>query len=98
MVNSENKLKLEDITIVQDSLDVFQENLLGLPPEMKVKFTIDLVLKITPISKAPDMMTPMALKKLTVQHQELLDKGFIKPSVSPWGASVLFVKKNDGSM
>ena len=98
MVNSENKLKLEDITIVQDSLDVFQENLLGLPPEMKVKFTIDLVLKITPISKALDMMTPMALKKLTVQHQELLDKGFIKLNVSPWGASVLFVKKKDGSM
>ena len=98
MVNSENKLKLEDITIVQDSLDVFQEDLLGLPPEIEVKFTIDLVLEITPISKVPYRMTPMAFKKLKVQHQELLDKGFIKPSVSPQGASVLFVKKNDESM
>ncbi|RVW37589.1 Transposon Ty3-I Gag-Pol polyprotein [Vitis vinifera] len=70
----------------------------GLKGEREVEFTIDLAPGTTPISKAPYRMAPMELKELKIQLQELLDKGFIRPSVSPWGAPVLFVKKNDGSM
>ena len=63
-----------------------------------MEFTIDVTPGTTPISKAPYRMTPMKLKELKIQLQELLDKGFIRPSVSPWGSPVLFVKKNDGYM
>ncbi|RVX00506.1 Transposon Ty3-G Gag-Pol polyprotein [Vitis vinifera] len=98
VVNEESDLKLEDIPIVKDYPDVFPEDLPSLPPEREVEFTIDLALGTAPISKAPYRMTPMELKDLKIQLQELLDKGFIRPSVSPWGAPVLFVKKNDGSM
>ena len=98
IVNEENDLKLEDIAIVRDYPDVFLEDLPGLPPERKVEFTIDLAPGTTPISKAPYRMAPMELKEFKIQLQELLDKGFIRPSVSPWGALILFVKKKDGSM
>ncbi|RVW84176.1 Retrovirus-related Pol polyprotein from transposon 17.6, partial [Vitis vinifera] len=91
-------LKLEDIPIVREYPDVFPEDLPGLPPEREVEFTIDLVPGTGPMSKAPYRMAPVELKELKVQLQELLDKGFIRPSVSPWGAPVLFVKKKDGSM
>ena len=63
-----------------------------------MEFTIDLALGLAPISKAPYRMAPMELKELKIQLQELLYKGFIKPSVSPWGAPILFVKNKDGSM
>ncbi|RVW26566.1 Transposon Ty3-G Gag-Pol polyprotein [Vitis vinifera] len=89
---------LEDIPIVREYPDVFPEDLPGLPPEREVEFTIDLVPGTGPMSKAPYRMAPVELKELQVQLQELLDKGFIRPSVSPWGAPVLFVKKKDGSM
>ena len=59
---------------------------------------MDLAPGTAPISKAPYRMAPMELKELKIQLQELLDKGFIRPSVSPWGAPILFVKKKDGSM
>ncbi|RVW67492.1 Transposon Ty3-I Gag-Pol polyprotein [Vitis vinifera] len=86
------------IPIVREYPDVFPEDLPGLPPEREVEFTIDLVPGTGPMSKAPYRMAPVELKELKVQLQELLDKGFIRPSVSPWGAPVLFVKKKDGSM
>ena len=98
VVNEGNDLKLEDIPIVKDYPDVFPEDLPGLPPEREVEFTIDLAPGRAPISKAPYRMAPLELKELKIQLQELLDKGFIRPSVSPWGAPVLFVKKKDGSM
>ncbi|RVX20828.1 Transposon Ty3-I Gag-Pol polyprotein [Vitis vinifera] len=98
VVNEDNDLKLDDIPIVRDYLDVFPEDLPGLPPEREVEFTINVAPGTTPISKAPYRMTPLELKELKIQLQELLDKGFIRPSVSPWGAPVLFVKKKDGSM
>ncbi|RVW14473.1 Retrovirus-related Pol polyprotein from transposon 297 [Vitis vinifera] len=98
VVNEENDLKLEDIPIVRNYPDVFPEDLPGLPPEREVDFTIDVAPGTTPISKAPYRMAPLELKELKIQLQELLDKGFIRLSVSPWGAPVLFVKKNDGSM
>ena len=97
-MNEEHDLKLEDIPIVKDYPDVFPEDLPGLPLEKEVEFTIDLAPKTAPISKAPYRMTPMELKELKIQFQELLDKGFIRPSVSPWGAPVLFVKKKNGSI
>ncbi|KAL0537310.1 hypothetical protein IC582_026287 [Cucumis melo] len=65
---------------------------------MEVDFAIELEPETAPISKAPHRMAPAELKELKVQLQELLDKGFIRPSVSPWGAPILFVKKKDGSM
>ncbi|RVW14025.1 Transposon Ty3-I Gag-Pol polyprotein [Vitis vinifera] len=89
---------LEDIPIVREYPDVFLEDLSGLPPEREVEFTIDLVPGTSPMSKAPYRMAPVELKELKVQLQELLDKGFIRPSVSAWGTPVLFVKKKDGSM
>ena len=98
MVSNANGVSLEDIPIARDFLDVFPDDLLDLPPEIEVEFTIDLVLGTNPIFKAPYRMAPIELKELKVQLQELLDKGFIRPSVSPWGAPMLFVKKNDGSM
>ncbi|XP_035838246.1 uncharacterized protein LOC118485856 [Helianthus annuus] len=78
--------------------DVFPDELPGLPPDRQLEFTIDLIPGTEPISKAPYRMAPMELKELKEQLQELLDLGFIRPSVSPWGAPVLFVKKKDGSM
>ena len=98
VVCDENEVRLEDIPIVMDFLDTFPNDLPGLPQDREVEFTIDLVLGTTSISKAPYRMTPIELKKLKVQLQELLDKGFIRPSVSPWRALMLFVKKKDGSM
>ncbi|RVW16032.1 Transposon Tf2-12 polyprotein [Vitis vinifera] len=98
VMSNESDLKLEDIPIVREYSDVFLEDLPGLPPEREVEFTIDLVPGTGPMSKAPYRMAPVELKELKVQLQELLDKGFIRPSVSPWGAPVLFVKKKDGSM
>ncbi|GKB44722.1 hypothetical protein Tco_0889664 [Tanacetum coccineum] len=72
--------------------------ILGLPPERKAKFTIELIPGAQPISKAPYRMTPVELKELKDQLQELLERDFIRLSVSPWGASVLFVKEKDGIM
>ncbi|XP_077225770.1 uncharacterized protein LOC143858961 [Tasmannia lanceolata] len=95
---SQEALRLEDITIVRDFPDVFPEDLPGLPPDREIEFSIDLVPSTGPISKAPYRMAPVELKELSGQLQELLDKGLIRPSVSPWGAPVLFVKKKDGSM
>jgi hypothetical protein len=96
--SEETTLKTEGISVVKEFPDVFSEDLPGLPPEREVEFTIDLVPGIGPISKAPYRMAPAELKELKEQLQDLLDQGFIRPSASPWGAPVLFVKKKDGSM
>ncbi|GJY23998.1 putative reverse transcriptase domain-containing protein [Tanacetum coccineum] len=93
---SKESSSLEDQLIVNEFLDV--KELLGLPPEREFEFTIELVPGSEPISKAPYRMAPLELQELKEQLQELLDRGFIRPSVSPWGALVLFVKKKDGSM
>ncbi|KAJ9541044.1 hypothetical protein OSB04_027550 [Centaurea solstitialis] len=91
-------LKLEDIPVVNEFLEVFPDELPGVPPEREVEFTIDLVPGAAPISKAPYRMAPAEMKELKEQLEDLLSRGFIRPSVSPWGAPVLFVKKKDGSM
>ncbi|GKV11068.1 hypothetical protein SLEP1_g22354 [Rubroshorea leprosula] len=90
--------RLEDIPVVHEFPDVFPEDLSGLPPDREVEFAIDLVPGTGPVSKEPYHMAPAELKELKVQLEELLEKGFIRPNVSPWGAPVLFVKKKDGSM
>ncbi|KAL0534150.1 hypothetical protein IC582_028434 [Cucumis melo] len=94
----EADVSLSSEPVVRDYPDVFPEELPGLPLHREVEFAIELEPGTVPISRAPYRMAPAELKELIVQLQELLDKGFIRPSVSPWGAPVLFVKKKDGSM
>ena len=89
---------VSDIPTVSDFPDVFPEELPGLPPQREIEFAIDVVPGATPASVTPYRMAPLELKELKLQLQELLDKGFIRPSVSPWGAPVLFVKKKDGTL
>ena len=72
--------------------------MLGLPPHRDVDFVIELYPGTSPISMTPHRMAPIELQELKVQLQELLDKGFIRPSTSPWGAPVLFVKKKDKTL
>jgi hypothetical protein len=78
--------------------DVFAEIAIGLPPDQEIEFTIDLMPGAQPIHKASYRMAPFELKELKIQLEDLVDWGFIRPSVSPWGAPVLFVKKKDGSL
>ena len=98
MEKEADKPDIQDIRIVNEYPDVFPDELLGLPPPREVEFMIELKPGTEPISKAPYRMAPVELKELKEQLQDLLDKGFIRPSVSPWGAPVLFVKKKDGTM
>jgi hypothetical protein len=89
---------VEDIPVAREYLDVFPDDLLGMPPDRDVEFTIDLQPGTTPISRRPYKMTPNELAELKVQLNELLDKGFIRPSSSPWRCPTLFVKKKDQSL
>ncbi|GJY27602.1 retrotransposon protein, putative, ty3-gypsy subclass [Tanacetum coccineum] len=89
--------RLGDVLIVQDFLEVFPEDLPGLPPARQVKFQIELVPDAAPVARAPYRLAPSEMQELYTQLQELVDKGFIRPSSSPWGAPVLFVKKKDRS-
>ncbi|GJU90275.1 putative reverse transcriptase domain-containing protein [Tanacetum coccineum] len=89
--------RLEDVPVVQEFLEVFPEDLPGIPPTRQVEFRINLVLGATPVARVPYRLAPSEMKELAEQLQELMDKGFIRPSSSPWGAPVLFVKKKDGS-
>ncbi|KAD3336153.1 hypothetical protein E3N88_31672 [Mikania micrantha] len=99
VIDKETKVKeLEDVPVVCNFPDVFPEDLPGLPPDREIEFQIDVVSGAQPIAKAPYRLAPTEMKELMTQLQDLLDKGFIRPSVSPWGAPVLFVKKKDGSM
>ncbi|KAA0050197.1 pol protein [Cucumis melo var. makuwa] len=94
----EPEVSLSFEPVVREYPDVFPDELPGFPPPREVDFAIELEPDTAPISRAPYRMASAELKELKVQLQELLDKGFIRPSVSPWGAPVLFVKKKDGSM
>ncbi|GJX79165.1 putative reverse transcriptase domain-containing protein [Tanacetum coccineum] len=93
---SEEK-RLEDVPIVQDFPEVFSEDLPGISPTRQVEFQIDLITGDAPIARAPYRLALSGMKELSDQLQELSKKGFIKPSSSPWGAPVLFVKKKDRS-
>jgi hypothetical protein len=89
---------LEDIPVAYEFLGVFLEDLQGMPPDRDVEFVIELQPDMAPISRMPYKMTPKELAELKVQLSELLDKGYIHPSSSPWGCPALFVKKNDQSL
>ncbi|GJV37570.1 hypothetical protein Tco_1410047 [Tanacetum coccineum] len=91
------KKQLEDVPIVRDFPKVFLEDLPGIPLTRQVEFQIDLVPGAAPIAWAPYRLAPSEMKELSEQLKELSDKGFIRPSSSPWGAPVLFVKNKDGS-
>ncbi|GKF69084.1 hypothetical protein Tco_0202141 [Tanacetum coccineum] len=91
------KKRLENVPIVQDFPRVFPEDLPGLPPTRQVEFQIDLVPGAAPVARAPYRLSPSKMKELSEQLKEVSDKGFIRPSSSPWGAPVLFVKKKDRS-
>ncbi|GKF14787.1 hypothetical protein Tco_0056249, partial [Tanacetum coccineum] len=86
------KKRLEDVPIVKDFLDVFPEDLPGLPQTRQVEFQIDLVPGAAPVARAPYRLAPSEMKELSEQLKELSDKGFIRPSSLPCGALVLFVK------
>nr|GEX61357.1 putative reverse transcriptase domain-containing protein [Tanacetum cinerariifolium] len=92
-----NKSKLKDIPVVREFPDVFLEDLPGLPPSREIEFRIDLIHGAMLVAKSPYRLAPTEMQELTNQLKELQDKGFIRPSSSPWGAPVLFVKKKDGS-
>nr|XP_043625540.1 uncharacterized protein LOC122596965 [Erigeron canadensis] len=89
---------ISDVDVVAEFPDFFPDDLPGLPPYREVEFPIDLIPGATPVAKAPYHLTPTEMKELMSQLQELLDKGFIHPSSSPWGAPILFVKKKYGYM
>nr|GEV18727.1 reverse transcriptase domain-containing protein [Tanacetum cinerariifolium] len=97
---AEDKLEekgLEDVPIEREFFEVFPEDSLGLPPARQVEFQIDLVPSDAPVARAPYRLVSAELQELSTQLQELSDRGFIRPSSSPWGAPVLFVKKKNGS-
>jgi hypothetical protein len=85
-----------DIRTVSKVLDVFPEELPGMPPNCEIEFIIELILGTAPILKRSYRMTANQLVELKEQLQELLDKGYIRPSASPWGAPIIFVPKKDG--
>nr|GEV72673.1 hypothetical protein [Tanacetum cinerariifolium] len=92
-----NEPKLKDILVVHEFPGVFLEDLSGLPPSLDVEFYIDLILRVVPVAKSPYCLAPTEMQELSNQLKELEEKDFIRPSPSPWGSPVLFVKKKDGS-
>jgi hypothetical protein len=90
-------LNIEDYAVLKEFEDVFKE-IPRLPPKRDIDFSIDLMPGVAPVSKTPYRMSTPELKELQMQLEELLEEGYIHPSVSPWGALVLFMKKNDGTL
>jgi hypothetical protein len=88
---------LEDHAVLEDFEDMFKE-VPGLPPERDIDFTINLMPGESPVSNTPDKMSTPELKELQMKLEKLLKKGYICPSVSPWGAPVLFTKKKYGTL
>jgi len=91
-----NKVQKE-MFVVQEFMDVFPNEILGLPPKREIEFAIDLIPGAGSVSIFSYRMAPTELAELKKQLEDLLEKQFIRPSVSPWGAPVLLVKKKDGS-
>ncbi|GJU94511.1 putative reverse transcriptase domain-containing protein [Tanacetum coccineum] len=89
--------KQEEIVVVKDCPEVFLDDLFGLPPVREIEFRIELVPGAMPVTMYPYRLAPSELEELSGQLKELWDKGFIRPSSSPWGELVLFVKKKDAS-
>ncbi|GJU49646.1 putative reverse transcriptase domain-containing protein [Tanacetum coccineum] len=97
MEKKSDEKRLEDIPVVREFPKVFPEDLPGIPPVRQVEFQIDLIPGAAPVARAPYRLAPSKMHELSNQLQELAHRGFIRPSTSPWGAPVLFVKKKDGS-
>ena len=93
-----NKLRIQDIPILKDFKDIFLEEVLGLPPNKDIYFMIDLVAGVVTTSKYPYGMNLVEITEFKSQLQEQIDKMYIRPSVSPWGAPILFVKKKYGNL
>ena len=91
------EVRLGSGPVVRDFQDVFPDNLPSLPPPRQLDFRIDLVPSAAPVAKSPYRQAMSELQELEAQLQELQSLGFIRPSHSPWGAPILFVKKKDGS-
>ena len=89
---------MDEILLVREFPDVFLYDIAGLSPDREVEFTIDLIPGTKPISISPYRMAPAELRELKAQLEEWLSKGFIRPSISLWGAPVLFMKKKDRSL
>ncbi|GKB13803.1 hypothetical protein Tco_0847726 [Tanacetum coccineum] len=89
--------KKQEIDVVRDFSEVFPDDLSGIPPIREIEFRIKLIPGATPVAKSPYRLAPFELVEFSGQLKELQNKGFIRPSSSPWGAPVLFVKKKDGS-
>ncbi|GJT14753.1 putative reverse transcriptase domain-containing protein [Tanacetum coccineum] len=89
--------RLEDIPVVREFLEVYPEDLPGLPPVCQVEFQIDLIPVAAPVARVPYRLAPSKMQGLSDHLQELADRVFIRPSTSPWGAPVLFVEKKEGS-
>ena len=89
---------LEELPIVLEYLSVFPDDLPRLPPDREIEFCIELIPETAPISRAPYRLALAELKELKAQLEELIEKGLTRPSHSPWGAPVLFVRKKDGSL
>jgi len=94
----ENQAVIDKLQVVCDFPEVFPKEIPDVPPEREVEFSIDLVPGTKPVCMTPYRMSASELAELKKQLEDLLDKKFVRPSVSPWGASVLSVKKKEGSM
>ena len=90
--------RLEDFHVLQEFRDVFPDEILELHPNRDIDFTIELVPGVALVSKTPYRMSTLEMLELKMQLQELLENKYIRPSVSPWGELVLFVKKKDGTL
>jgi hypothetical protein len=97
VLNHLNTVSTLDIRTISEDIDVFPEELSGMPPDREIEFVIELVPGTAPIFKRPYRMAANQLAELKELLQELLDKGYIHPSASPWGAPVIFVPKKDGT-
>ncbi|GJZ68110.1 reverse transcriptase domain-containing protein [Tanacetum coccineum] len=97
MEKKSDEKRLEDIAVVREFSKVFPKDLPGLPPVRQVEFQIDLIPGAAPVARAPYRLAPSEMQELSNKLQELAERCFIRPSTSPWGAPVLFVKKKDGS-
>ena len=94
--SQENMYQASDIPVVKNFLHVFPEKFSGLLPDREIEFVIELLMGTALVSKILYCMVSTELNELEIQFHDLLDKGSIRPSHSPWGAPVLFVKKKDG--
>jgi hypothetical protein len=94
----DEKPNLEDHPMLREYRDVFPEEVLGLPPRRDIDFSVELAPGAMTISRTPYRMSTPKLVELKLQLKEMMDKGYIRPSVSTWGAPIFFVKKNDGTL